>query len=56
MPGLVETFNIALGIFSDFKHVVEDQVAEGDKVASRLTGSGRHVGAFLSAFHPATRW
>jgi predicted ester cyclase len=47
MPGLVETFNIALGIFSDFKHVVEDQVAEGDKVASRITGTGRHVGAFL---------
>src|SRR4029077_3703091 len=47
MPGLVETFNTGLGIFSDFKHVVEDQGAEGDKVASRITWSGRHVGTFL---------
>jgi predicted ester cyclase len=47
MAGLKETFDIALGIFSDFKHVVDDQVAEDDKVATRVTGSGRHVGPFL---------
>jgi predicted ester cyclase len=49
-PGIVgqkETFNIALDIFSEFKHVVEDQVAEGDKVATRITGSGKHVGPLL---------
>jgi predicted ester cyclase len=45
--GVKETFTIALDIFSDFKHVVEDQVAEGDKVATRISGSGKHVGPFL---------
>lgn len=48
MAGLKETFDLALDIFSDFKHVVEDQVAEGEKVATRITGSGRHVGQFLN--------
>jgi steroid delta-isomerase-like uncharacterized protein len=47
MQGLKETFDMALGIFADFKHVVDDQVAEGTKVATRITGSGRHVGPFL---------
>jgi steroid delta-isomerase-like uncharacterized protein len=47
MAGLKETFDLALDIFSDFKHTVDDQVAEGDKVASRITGTGRHVGPFL---------
>jgi len=47
MPGLKETFQIALGVFSDFKHVVEDQVAEGDQIATRISASGRHVGDFL---------
>lgn len=47
MGGFKETFTIGLDIFSDFKHVVDDQVAEGDKVATRITGSGRHVGSFL---------
>jgi predicted ester cyclase len=47
MAGLKETFDIGLGIFSEFKHVVEDQVSEGDRVATRITGSGRHTGPFL---------
>ena len=47
MAGLKETFTTALGIFSEFKHVVDDQVAQGDRVATRITGSGRHVGPFL---------
>lgn len=47
MAGFKETFRIGLDMFSEFKHVVDDQVAEGDKVATRITGSGRHVGAFL---------
>jgi predicted ester cyclase len=42
-----ETFEAALGMFSEFKHVVEDQVMEGEKVATRITGSGKHVGPFL---------
>ena len=28
----------------DFHHVVEDQIAEGDKVVSRITASGTHTG------------
>ncbi len=48
MAGLKDTFNIGLGIFSDFKHVIDDQVAEGSKVATRITGSGRHTGPFLN--------
>src|SRR6185295_19460673 len=34
--------------FSEFKHVVEDQISEGDKIATRITGSGKHVGQFLN--------
>jgi predicted ester cyclase len=47
MQGRKETYDIALGIFSDFKHVVEDQISEGDRVASRIVGTGRHVGPLL---------
>ena len=32
---------------SDFHHVIEDQIAEGDKVVSRLTAYGTHVGELL---------
>jgi predicted ester cyclase len=49
-PGLVgvkETYDIALGIFADFKHVVEDTFTEGDRIVSRIVGSGRHVGPLL---------
>jgi predicted ester cyclase len=52
MRGLKETFDLGLAMFSDFKHVIDDQVSEGDKVATRITGSGRHVGPFLGV--PAT--
>ena len=52
MPGLKATFDLSLGIFADFKHVVDDQIAEGDKVVTRITGSGRHIGTFLGI--PAT--
>src|SRR5262245_33760213 len=52
IAGLKETFDIALDMFSEFKHVVEDQVSEGDKVASRITGSGIHSGPFMGI--PAT--
>lgn len=47
MAGLKETFDIALSIFSEFKHVIEDQLSEGDKVVTRITGTGRHVGPLL---------
>lgn len=32
--------------FPGFKHVIEDQVAEGDKVANRITWHGSHTGEF----------
>jgi predicted ester cyclase len=38
------TFRTAL---SDFHHIVEDQIAEGDKVVSRITAYGTHVGELL---------
>jgi predicted ester cyclase len=37
-------FRSALG---DFHHVVEDQIAEGDKVVSRITAYGTHTGELL---------
>jgi predicted ester cyclase len=43
---------------SGFQETVEDQVAEGDRVATRLSGSGRHTGALLGAAPTgkALRW
>ena len=38
------TFRTAL---ADFHHVIEDQIAEGDKVVSRITAYGTHVGEFF---------
>ena len=38
--------------FPDLRIVIEDQVAEGDKVASRYTGSGTHQGE-LRGFPPS---
>ena len=32
--------------FPDLKHTIEDQIAEGDKVVSRITISGTHEGDF----------
>lgn len=36
-----------LGAFSDFTATVEDAFAEGDRVAMRVTLSGRHTGEFM---------
>ena len=38
--------------FADFQITVEDQVAEGDKVVTRFTISGRHEGEF-AGFPPS---
>jgi predicted ester cyclase len=40
------TFRAAL---ADFHHIIEDQIAEGDKVVSRITAYGTHVGELLGA-------
>jgi predicted ester cyclase len=34
---------------SDFQEKVEDQVAEGDKVVTRVSGRGRHTGELMGA-------
>ena len=34
---------------TDFREEVVDQIAEGDKVVTRLSGSGRHTGEVLGA-------
>lgn len=33
--------------FPDFQHVIEDMIAEGDKVAARYTDRGTHKGEFM---------
>lgn len=40
----LETF---LAAFPDMEFVVEDQVAEGDKVTTRWTGRGTHSGEYM---------
>lgn len=42
-----QAFEIALIAFSDFRHVIEQQVAEGDTVVTRVTGHGKHTGEFI---------
>ncbi len=52
IEGLRRGFEIALGAWSDVHHEVLDQIAEGDKVVSRISTYGIHVGEFLGV--PAT--
>lgn len=33
--------------FPDLRHEIHDQIAEGDKVVTRWTATGRHTGEFL---------
>ncbi|PJJ06561.1 steroid delta-isomerase-like uncharacterized protein [Streptomyces sp. 2333.5] len=33
--------------FADLRHEIQDQIAEGDKVVTRWTATGRHTGEFL---------
>jgi predicted ester cyclase len=42
-----QSFPYALSAFSDFHHEMDAQIRENDKVASRITGFGRHTGEFL---------
>jgi predicted SnoaL-like aldol condensation-catalyzing enzyme len=44
LAGAQQAFTMALGASQDFHHVVEDQVAEGEKVVSRITAWGTHTG------------
>jgi serine phosphatase RsbU (regulator of sigma subunit) len=44
------------GAFSDIRYIIEDQIAEGDKVMTRWTGSGRHDRGEYQGFAPTGRW
>lgn len=37
-------------------HRIEDQIAEGDKVVTRLTSFGKHEGDLPGALGPAMTW
>lgn len=52
IEGSRQAFSYALNAFSDFRHEVGQQVAEGDTVVSVITGYGRHTGDFVGI--PAT--
>jgi steroid delta-isomerase-like uncharacterized protein len=50
--GLKEVLGMMRGAFPDIHWVVEEMVAEGDKVVTRFTWTGTHRGIFLGV--PAT--
>ena len=50
--GLRQVFAFALTAFSEFHHEIAASIAQGDKVASRVKGFGKHTGDFLGI--PAT--
>ncbi len=52
LEGAKQSFALALAAFAEFRHVVEAQLAENDKVVTRVTGYGTHTGDFLGI--PAT--
>lgn len=54
MPGIPQgvegakaAHQIMLSGFPDYQTVIEDVIAEGDKVAARITMSGTHTGSFM---------
>ncbi|MEX0684080.1 MAG: ester cyclase [Dehalococcoidia bacterium] len=49
-PGIAgshQAFKLALDAFGEFSHEILDQVAEGDKVVTRVRATGKHTGNFL---------
>ena len=54
MPGIPQgiegakaAHQIMLAGFPDYQTVIDDLIAEGDKVAARITMSGTHTGSFM---------
>ena len=45
--GLKTMINVLRQAFPDLEYTIEDQIAEGDKVAQRLTGRGTLKGEFM---------
>lgn len=45
--GVMESNRLLAAAFTDVTHIIEDQVAEGDKVMTRLTVRGTFTGPFL---------
>lgn len=45
--GVRQVFAFALRAFATFRHTIDASIAEGSKVASRVTGYGTHTGDFL---------
>jgi predicted ester cyclase len=52
IKGVRQAFPVALHAFGEFHHEIAASIAEGDKVASRVTGFGKHTGDFIGI--PAT--
>jgi steroid delta-isomerase-like uncharacterized protein len=52
LRGAAQAFRLALDAFGEFHHEIEASIVEGDKVASRVTGFGKHTGTFVGI--PAT--
>jgi len=52
IDGAKAAHQMMLAAFPDYQTVIDDLVAEGDKVAARITMSGTHSGSFMGI--PAT--
>jgi steroid delta-isomerase-like uncharacterized protein len=50
--GLKDVLSVFIAGFPDMHWVIEEQIAEGDKVMTRFTWTGTHQGAFMGI--PAT--
>jgi steroid delta-isomerase-like uncharacterized protein len=46
IEGVHDVFRQSNAAFTNFRHVIEDQVAEGDRVVTRVTATGLHVGDY----------